>query len=565
VAIACHAALQVGGAPLTPQALGPFRWRWDFTSAPGQTVSFQRIIGVARSDDTVDDVGGQAHRALNRALQRGWSRVLLEHETAWAERWGHGGIEIEGDTEAQRALRFAIYHLNSAANPCDERVSIGARALTGDSYLGHVFWDTEIYALPYYVATWPEAARALLMYRYHTLPGARAKAASLGWRGAMYAWESTDTGEETTPPQVIGPDGKPIQVLCGIQEQHITADIAFAVWQYWGATGDDGFILDAGAEILLECARFWASRAQPEADGKCHIRGVIGPDEYHENIDDSAFTNVMARWNIRRGAELARLLRDRWPDRWAELAGRLDLHEAELRQWIKVADALVSGFDPESGLYEQFAGFFDLEPIDLAQYADRTVPLDVILGRERTQRTQVVKQADVVALLALLPEECDAKARLRNFRFYEARCGHGSSLSRGFHSLVASRLGEMELALRYFRETAAIELADTSDGSSGGVHIAALGGLWQAAVFGFGGLSLRAEAMAVDPHLPAGWRKFAFQAHWHGRLVGIRLDQDAGEFRATLLAGDAMPITVRGEPYRLAAERPLKLPLTPRA
>ena len=162
---------------------------------------------------------------------------------------------------SERALRFAIYHLNGAANPADERVSIGARALTGDSYLGHVFWDTEIYVLPFYVATWPEAARALLMYRYHTLPGARAKAVRMGWRGAMYAWESTDTGEETTPERLIGPNGDLIEVLCGTQEQHISADIAYAIWQYWEATGDDLFMVDAGAEILLETARFWASRA----------------------------------------------------------------------------------------------------------------------------------------------------------------------------------------------------------------------------------------------------------------------------------------------------------------
>ena len=219
-------------------------------------------------------------------------------------------------------------------------------------------------------------------------------------------------------------------------------------------------MVDAGAEILLETARFWASRACPEADGRRHIRGVIGPDEYHEDIDDSAYTNVMARWNIRRGIEIAALLRDRWPGRWAELSKQLDLDDAELRQWQEAADTLFIGFTPESGLFEQFAGFFDLEPVDLSRYADRTVPLDVILGRERTQRSQVVKQADIVALLALLPEECDARARLSNFQYYEQRCGHGSSLSRGMHALAAARLGEMDLATRYFQETAATDLAD---------------------------------------------------------------------------------------------------------
>jgi trehalose/maltose hydrolase-like predicted phosphorylase len=559
LAIACTASLQLGDAEAPKQAPGPFRWSWSWTSAPGQAASFQRLIAVARRDGAEGDAGQDARAALARGTSAGWRGVVAAHTAAWAERWRRSDIEIDGDAASQQALRFAAYHLNSAVNPADERVSIGARALTGDAYLGHVFWDTEIYALPFYVATWPEAARTLLMYRYHTLPGARGKAARMGWRGAMYAWESTDTGEENTPEQVIGPDGRIIKVLCGTQEQHITADVAYAVWQYWQATGDDGFMLEAGAEIMLETARFWASRCVPEADGRRHIRGVIGPDEYHENIDDSVYTNVMARWNLRRAIELAALLRDRWPDRWTELSRRLGLDAVELEQWAAAAETLFIGFDPGRGLFEQFAGFFALDDVDLSQYAGRTVPLDVVLGRERTQRSQVVKQADVVALLALLPEECDAPTALRNFHFYEPRCGHGSSLSKGMHAVAAARLGETDLAMRYFQATGATDLSDTSDGSSGGVRIAALGGLWQAAVFGFCGLSLGADALALDPRLPPDWRTLRFQTHWRGRLVSIRIDQTADEVSATLLAGDTMPLVLRGKRHMLKPGTALRL------
>jgi trehalose/maltose hydrolase-like predicted phosphorylase len=174
-----------------------------------------------------------------------------------------------------------------------------------------------------------------------------------------------------------------------------------------------------------------------------------------------------------------------------------------------------------------------------------------VLGRERTQRSQVIKQADIVALLALLPEAFDPAAKLANFRFYERRCGHGSSLSRGMHALVAARLGEMELAARYFQETAAPDLTDASDSSAGGVHIAALGGLWQAAVFGFAGLSLGADAMGLAPRLPASWRALGFQVHWRGRLVGIDIDRVAGTVSATLLAGEAMPLAVGGRRHQL--------------
>src|SRR6185369_10575583 len=208
----------------------------------------------------------------------------------------------------------------------------------------------------------------------------------------LYAWESADTGEETTPERVVGPGGEMIEILTGRMEQHISADIAYAVWQYSRATGDDAFFVSAGAEILLETARFWASRAVAEADGKRHIRHVIGPDEYHEDVDDNAFTNVMARWNIARALKTVSLLRTRWRERGAALTAKIGLLEDELADWRDAIARIATGLDSATGLYEQFAGFHALEHIDLTPHADRTAPMDVVLGRERIQRSQVVKQ-----------------------------------------------------------------------------------------------------------------------------------------------------------------------------
>ena len=374
---------------------------------------------------------------------------MAAHEAAWAERWLRSSVEVEGDPAAQQALRFAIYHLNSAANPGDERVSIGARALTGGDYHGHVFWDTEIYLLPFYILTWPEAARALLMYRFHTLDGARAKAARLGWRGAFFAWESADTGAETTPEQVVGPDRQIIAILSGTQEQHISADVAYAVWQYWQATEDEGFLRGPGAEIVLETARFWSSRAKLEADGRRHIRGVIGPDEYHETIDDNAFTNVMARWNIRRGLDVAALLRERWPQDWTRLSSRLGLGEAELKQWRKVAETM--------------------SPVSILRQGCSRSSKDIWTRRHRFSRLCRAVRANGRGIRAgadaKIPSDQAGRCRRApgavagrvpwragrdNFHYYEPRCGHGSSLSPAMHGLVAARLGQSEMALRYF-------------------------------------------------------------------------------------------------------------------
>jgi trehalose/maltose hydrolase-like predicted phosphorylase len=563
VAMAGSATLLVDGKPLTPQRSFSLRWIWNWRSVAGQVVELARLVTVARSDNPAEDPAPAAVDALARSRAIGWRGVLAAHEAAWQERWRASDIIIEGaDIDLQQALRFAVYHLTSAANPLDESVSVGARGLTGDAYFGHVFWDTEIYLLPFYTAVWPEAARAMLMYRYHTLSGARQKAAAMGYKGALYAWESADTGEETTPEQVVGPDGSNIEILTGKLEQHISADIAYAVWQYWRATGDDSFFLDAGAEILLETARFWASRAAPEADGKRHIRHVIGPDEYHEDVDDNAFTNVMARWNIARGLEALELLQAQWPKRATALRERLALHEAELADWRDAITRIITGFDTATGRYEQFAGFYQLEPLDLSLYADRKVPIDVVIGHERTQRSQVVKQADVVALMGLLPGEFPGETAAANFGYYEPRCAHGSSLSAGMHALVAARLGESEMALRYLRQAAEADL-ELDPNSAGGIRIAGLGGVWQAVVLGFAGLELGGDALSLDPRLPPEWRSVSFAVRWRGRQVKVRI---AGPSVHVTVADDRpMSIRIAGRIRALGEGGELEVRLEPDA
>ena len=385
---------------------------------PGEICRLDRVVALYTSRDTSEPLE-TARRHAQRAIED-IAGITAQHRDVWLARWKTSDIRVEGDPAAQRALRFAIYHLVSAANPRDDRVSIGARGLAGTAYKGHVFWDTDIFMLPFFTLTYPEAARALLMYRYHTLPAARAKAARLGYRGALYAWESTDSGEEVTPPFVVAPDGEVIRILTGEQEQHISADVAFAVWSYWEATEDECLLIEAGAEILIETARFWASRVTREEDGRYHIRCVIGPDEYHETVDDNAYTNGLARWNLQVAAEVARLGAESWPDQWRALSRRLGLGSEEPREWLRVARNLYTGFDEQTGLFEQFQGYFALEDINLAAFASRTAPMDVLLGRERIRRSKIIKQPDVVMLIYLLWEQLRSGSAQSEFRILRA-------------------------------------------------------------------------------------------------------------------------------------------------
>ena len=498
----------------------------------GETYRLDRIVALRTSRET-SEPREAARKHAERAIED-VSGVIREHSAAWLARWEASDLRIEGDPSAQRALRFAIYHLLSAANPHDDRVSIGARGLSGTAYKGHVFWDTDIFMLPFFILTYPEAARALVMYRYHTLAAARAKAARLGFRGAFYAWESADSGEDVTPPFVVAPDGEVIRILTGEQEQHISADVAYGVWNYWQATGDDRFFVEAGAEILIETARFWASRVELEDDGRYHIRGVIGPDEYHETVDDNAYTNGMAQWNLEVAAEITNLAAQRWPDQWQALSHRLGLEAEEPRRWLHVARDLYTGFDEQTGLFEQFRGYFGLEEIDLTTFAPRTAPMDVLLGRERIQRSKIIKQPDVVMLIHLLWERMPPEVRKINFEYYEPRCGHGSSLSPAIHALVAARLGNTALAERYFRQAAEIDLVDNMGNSAGGVHAAALGGLWQAAVLGFAGLRFCGERPEHRANLLPRWRSLSMRFHWRGRWHEFTLPEGAERQKAAV-------------------------------
>jgi trehalose/maltose hydrolase-like predicted phosphorylase len=528
---------------------GEERWSWD--ASLGETVRLDRVITVFTSRDVANPAKAAAERVTTvRAC--GFPAVVQAHVDAWLRKWEAAEIRIIGDEKAQRALRFAAYHLIAAANPADEHVSIGARGLTGEAYRGHVFWDTEIYMLPFYVFTDPPAARALLMYRYHTLDAARRKARSHGYRGALYAWESADTGDETTPRTVVTPSGQVVTFLTGEREHHISADIAYAIWQYWRVTGDDGFMLAAGAEILVETARFWASRAQVERDGRAHIRKVIGPDEYHEMVDDNAYTNAMAIFNLERAADTVAILQREQVADWQPLSARLGLTDKEIETWRALSGKLVTGFDPATRLFEQFAGYFRLEEVDVAAQRGCGMPIDVCLGPERLRRSNAIKQADVVALSALLWDKWPVIVHEANFRYYEPRTAHGSSLSPALHALVAARLGDEALAQAYFRQAAEIDLANNMGNATGGVHMGALGGLWQAATFGAAGLQAREDGIAVDPHLLPGWAEMAFPVQWRGRLLRLRLEADRKRIEVDVESGGELMLTVPDGPACLA-------------
>jgi trehalose/maltose hydrolase-like predicted phosphorylase len=448
-----------------------------------------------------------ARAALAEAEEAGFEELLREHREAWARRWQAADVVVEGDPELQRALRVALFHLMGSVADTGE-AAVGARGLTGPAYRGHVFWDSDVFVLPFLAATHPAAARAMLEYRVRRLPAARELARSQGRKGARFAWESADDGRDVTPPAARLATGQLVAIRTGDLEEHITGDVAWAAAHYLAWTGDEAFAEGPGRELLVETARYWASRVRLDHEGRAHIYGVIGPDEYHEPVDDNAFTNVLARWNLRRAAAID------------------GVDDAERREWLTIADALVDGYDRASGLYEQFAGFFELEPLVIEEIAPRRpIAADLLLGPERTEGAQVLKQADVLMLHHLLPDEVAPGSLVPNLDFYEPRTAHGSSLSPAINASVLARAGRYRAALEALHIGARLDLDDLTGTTAGGVHLATMGGLWQALVFGFGGVRPSGDALLVDPRLPQEWNALEFGLRFRGRPLRLRIDR----------------------------------------
>lgn len=493
------------------------------TLGPGQRLVLDKFVAVVPGFDAADPVARARARARDGAAL-GHAALHALNAAAWTALWQDMDVVIEGDIEAQLAMRFNIFHLIIAAPHWTERASIGAKTLSGFGYRHHVFWDTEIFILPLFTFTRPNLARHMLMYRWHTLPGARQKAARNGYEGAQFPWESAADGREVTPTWVPHPTDPTqlVRIWTGDIEIHITADIAYAIVQYWRVTGDDDWMRDYGAEIVLEGAKFWASAAQRGEDGKYHYRNVIGPDEYHDRVDDNAFTNAMARWHLETALEVLAWLERTYPEQHRRLVTTLDLTPERLAHWADVIGGMYFPQDPETGLIEQFRGYFDLQDADIAALRDpnRTRSMQAILGIEGCAATQILKQPDVLMLQYLLPDRFTPEQVRVNYDYYDPRTDHehGSSLGPSISAVMACRVGEVEAAYRHFLRAARADLHDIRHNASDGIHAASAGGLWQAAVFGFAGLRLHADGTwSLEPRLPSHWSRLAFRFYHRGQ------------------------------------------------
>lgn len=541
----------VKGVPTAERRFSRFGERvreiYQIHAVKGQEYTIKKYGVTYTSRDAVANPYDACLNELSGFLADGYEREKKRHVDTWSKLWDTMDIRIYGDEKAQTGIRFNIFHLCACACENDERVSIGAKALHGEGYKGHVFWDTEIFMLPFYIYTQPKVARALLMYRYNLLEGARLNARMNGYKGAQFPWESADDGTEATPKWGFDYDGNPVRIWTGDEEFHINSDIAYAVWEYYRATLDDDFLNNYGIEIFLDTARFWQSRFEyNSAEDRYEVNRVIGPDEFHEHIDNNVYTNYLAKWNMIKSIELAGRLKQEDPAFYERLLNKLGLGEEDLAAWGRMLPKIfLPGFG-KGRLIEQFDGYFKLKDIEITDYDENGIPYWPDLKGNKLGETQLVKQADVIMLMIMLQEEFDPETMKSNYEYYEKRTMHKSSLSPSMYSIMGLMVGDTKRSYSYFMKTISTDLDDNQGNTDDGLHAAAAGGSWQTAVSGFGGFAVDADGIPhFNPWIPKEWDGMEFSINWRGSILTVVITRE----RVSVASTGSTTVRIFGKEY----------------
>lgn len=487
----------------------------------GQSVRLIKYVWMATSMD--EDFAGDIAAHIARIVDRGVDAAAdwEAHKQEWDVKWRQSGIAIEGDAKLQDSVDFSIYHLLRSVNDSD-RVAIDAKAYAGEAYFGHYFWDTEIYLLPFYIYTQPQYAKKLITYRYNTLRGAKANATRYGYQGARYPWESCISGSEQCSNWQYAD-----------LEVHVTADVIYGLYHYYEATQDEQFMFREGLEMLVETARYWASRVDRK-DASYHLMGVMGPDEYLPFTDNNAFTNYMVKFALQ--TTIAMLARVESVNQ--ELVARLQVTAQEREMFQDIAEHLVfpdvrnEHFIPQCDRFDEFMDVdFD------AVWLDRSRPFGHFISQERNYRSKALKQADVVALLYLFRARFDQNTMRNCLDYYRGITTHDSSLSYIFHSLMYTEIGDMEEGYAYLQKSLDIDL--DGKGAAEGIHIANCGGIWQGIVMGMGGFRgvIDQPGVVIQPKLPAHVTSIKYNLCVRGVWHEVSVDQQGVHIQKSAAVG----------------------------
>ncbi len=495
------------------------------------------IVNLSSLYVAPDQQENEGKKKLARIEEAGYDRMREQHFEAWRKIWEGADIRIDGNVAAQQGIRFNIFHLWQTYTGEDARLNIGPKGFTGEKYGGSTYWDTEAYCIPFYLSTAdPHIARNLLVYRYLHLPKAIDNARKLGFKdGAALYPMVTINGEECHNEWEIT-----------FEEIHRNGAIVYAIYDYIRYTGDDGYLLEGGLEVIIGVARFWSQRFNYSQDKQAWVMlGVTGPNEYENNVNNNWYTNYLARWCMQYALEQINLVRAQNPAQWSRIAAAVRFDEDEMGQWHRICEQVYLPYDPHREVYLQQDGFLDKELIPVSQLPTSERPLNQKWSWDRILRSCYIKQADVLQGMYFFEDHFDLDTHRRHFDFYEPMTVHESSLSPCVHAILASRLGKREKANEMYLRTSRLDLDDYNNDTEDGLHITSMAGTWMSVVRGFAGMHVTNGSLCIAPVLPEGWKGFAFHVHFRGRTISIHATEEGCDVRR--IAGLPLDVLVHGE------------------
>ncbi len=527
---------------------------------PGTKIHLVKYMSYHSSRrEGAEELASRVERTLDRARRDGFAALVESQQKAVQDFWSRSDVvltanpvEIDGvrpeQEDVQQALRFNLFHVFQATARA-EGVGIPAKGLTGIGYEGHYFWDTEVYLIPFLAYTRPRVAKNLLKFRFGFLDKSRERARELNERGALFAWR-TINGDEASA-----------YYAAGTAQYHINADIVYALRRYVNASGDDDFLFEQGAEVLVETARLWCGLGffSEQQDGRFCLAAVTGPDEYNTVVNNNLFTNLMARENLRYAADTLDRMRDERPSQYRRLVRRTKLDHSELDDWREAADRMFLPYDEKRGIGLQDDEFLERRPWDFENTPEEKYPLLLHFHPLVIYRHQVIKQADVVLALFMLGDQFSIEEKKRTFDFYDPLTTGDSSLSACIQSIVASEVGYTEKAVEYARYALLMDLADLGKNVKDGLHMASMGGTWMVTVFGFAGFRDHGGRFSFQPRPAGGLLHLRFPLTLRGQILDVEVTREAATY--SLREGTGLEIWHEEECIQLAPGTVVTRPL----
>jgi maltose phosphorylase len=526
----------------------------SFRIKKGEEIVLNKYVSVLSSLNIIKEgLADEIKIRLKGAKAKGYKELFLNHKNEWKKIWATSDVVIEGDISAQQAIRFNIFHLNQTYTGKDERLNIGPKGFTGEKYGGSTYWDTEAFGLPFFLKTADQkVGRNLLLYRYKHLEKSISNAEKLGFKnGAALYPMVTMNGEECHNEWEIT-----------FEEIHRNGAIAYAIYNYIRHTGDQDYMADYGLEVLIGISRFWSQRTTFSENLKKYvILGVTGPNEYENNVNNNWYTNLLAVWTLSYALTNIGILEKENPDKLLVLYRKTNFNfSEETTRWKDLIKDMYFPVDNTRKIFLQQDGFLDKELLPASSIPSAERPINQHWSWDRILRSCFIKQADVLQGLYFFEDQFDTETIKRNFDFYEPMTVHESSLSACIHSIIASRIGNIERAYELYLRTARLDLDDYNNEVSDGLHITSMAGAWLAIVEGFGGMRILDGKILLNPLIPGNWRSYSFHARFRGSLFEVTVTKDC--VSVNNISGKPLKLDISGKEYQIKASGKLVLNLT---